>query len=139
VLVRKSMRGWSSPCGTHGGRQRLGARVGRRPAGFIAVHKAVRKVFLRTKGTKSWHGPRHGRSTAGWAATHGGQSPTKGGATRVRRRRRWVAGAAGVSTWRTGRGSERRFDTGGPTTHGLAGSRLPRRSDPRGGGHGERA
>jgi hypothetical protein len=42
------------------------------------------------------------------------------------------AGTAGVSTWRAWRGSERRFDAGGPTAHGLAGSRLPRRSDPRG-------
>jgi hypothetical protein len=74
----------------------------------------------------------------GWAATHGGQSPTRGGAARVQRRHRWVAGAAGVSTWRTGRGSGWRFDVGGPTAHGPAGSRLPRRSGPRG-GRGERA
>jgi hypothetical protein len=31
---------------------------------FIAVRKAVREVFLRTKGTKSEHGLWHGRSTA---------------------------------------------------------------------------
>jgi hypothetical protein len=33
-------------------------------AGFIAVHKAVRDVFLRAKGTKSRYGSRHDRSTA---------------------------------------------------------------------------
>jgi hypothetical protein len=38
------------------------------PADFIAVRKAVREVFLRTKGTKSEHGPWHGRSTARRAA-----------------------------------------------------------------------
>jgi hypothetical protein len=37
---------------------------GEEVAAFIAVCKAVREVSLRTKGTKSWHGPRHGRSTA---------------------------------------------------------------------------
>jgi hypothetical protein len=39
---------------------------------------------------------------------------------------------AGVSTWRTRRGSERRFDASGPTAHRPAGSRLPQSSDPRG-------
>jgi hypothetical protein len=81
---------------------------------------------------------RHGRGTTGWTATHGCQLPTEGGAARVRRRRRWVAGAAGVSTWRTGRGSGWRFYAGGPTAHGPAGVRLPRRSGPRG-SHGEHA
>jgi hypothetical protein len=32
-----------------------------------------------------------------------------------------------MSTWRAGRGSGRRFDAGGPTAHGPAGGRLPRR------------
>jgi hypothetical protein len=46
---------------------------GEEVAAFIAVLKAVREVSLRTKGTKSWHGPRHGRSTArgGGGATCG--------------------------------------------------------------------
>jgi hypothetical protein len=33
---------------------------------------------------------------------------------------------AGMSTWRTGRVSGRRFDAGGPMAHGPAGGRLPR-------------
>jgi hypothetical protein len=45
---------------------------GEEVAAFIAVCKAVREVALRAKATKSWHGSRHGRSTArGGAATCG--------------------------------------------------------------------
>jgi hypothetical protein len=95
-------------------------------------------AFLHTKARGEAVQARHGRGTAGWAAMRGGQSPTRGGAARVRRQRRWVAGTAGVSTWRTGRRSGWRFDASGPTAHGPAGGRLPRRPGPRG-GRGERA
>jgi hypothetical protein len=37
---------------------------GEEAAAFIAGRKAVRDVSLRVKVTKSWYGPRHGRSTA---------------------------------------------------------------------------
>jgi hypothetical protein len=134
VFAKKSSRGGVhrvAPMADGGGRVLM---RGEEVAAFIAVRKAMRKVSLRAKGTKSWYG----RGTAGWAATRGGQSPTRGGVARVRRRRLWLAGAAGVSTWRTWRGTRWRFDAGGPTAHGPAGGRLPRRSGPRG-GRGERA
>jgi hypothetical protein len=41
----------------------LGVMRGSRPEGFIAEHKAVGGASLRAKATKSWYGPRHGRST----------------------------------------------------------------------------
>jgi hypothetical protein len=44
-----------------------------------------------------------------------------------------------MSTWHTGRGSGRRFDTGDPTARGPADGRLPRRPGPWGGDRGERA
>jgi hypothetical protein len=103
------------------------------PAGFIAVRKAVREVFLRTKGTKSGHGPWHGRSTA----RRGG-----GDVRRVHRRavgwavRRGYGGTAAHGCEACGAKGEGR--NGGSTAHGPAGRWLPRRSDPRG-GRGERA
>jgi hypothetical protein len=49
VLARKSRWGWSSPGGIHGGLWRLGARVVRRPVGFIAQLKAI-EYFLAHQG-----------------------------------------------------------------------------------------
>jgi hypothetical protein len=81
---------------------------GEEVAAFIAVRKAVREFSLRAKGTKSWHGPWHGRSTArGRAATCGVYS----GARLIGRRGAvqhhcdpWMRGS-----WRQGRGPEWRF------------------------------
>jgi hypothetical protein len=98
------------------------------PAGFIAVRKAVREVFLRTKGTKLGHGPWHGRSTA----RRGGDDVWRV----CRRAVGWAARRGYSGTAAHGceaRGAKGEGRNGGSTAHGPAGRRLPRRSDPRGG------
>jgi hypothetical protein len=104
---------------------------GEEVAAFIAVLKAVREVSLRTKGTKSWHGPRHGRSTA------------RGGGGDVRRVRRlavgWAARRGYGSTAAHGReacGAKEEGRNGGSTAHGPAGRSRPRCAAQRGRGAG---
>jgi hypothetical protein len=97
------------------------------PAGFIAVRKAVREVFLRAKGTKSRYGSWHGRSTV----RRGG-----GDVRRVHRRavgwaaRRGYGGTAAHGC--EARGAREAGRNGSSMAHGPAGRRLPRRSNPRG-------
>jgi hypothetical protein len=130
-LAAQVTGGWSSPCGTHGGRRRLVLARGEEVATFIAERKAVREVSLRAKVTKSWHGPRHGRSTArglggdvrrvrwrtvGWAARRGyGRTAARG------------SGA---------RGAKEEGRNGGSTAHGPAGRGRHRRAAQRGRGAG---
>jgi hypothetical protein len=67
-LVRGASRKWSPPGGTHGGRRRLGARARRRGGHLSSRAQGGEGSFLRAKGTKSWHGPRHGKYGDVWAA-----------------------------------------------------------------------
>jgi hypothetical protein len=88
VFAKKSRRGWSSPCGTHGGRRRHGARA-RRGGG---------RFYSRVQGGEGGFLAYQGNQVMAWAAAWPEYGAREGGGGRRRAAcmpaRGWLGGAA---------------------------------------------